>query len=78
MNTLLRIYLVLIFVGSAMNAGPENDSNNSGIPLEASNFAKPSYPKNLQGIADCLNSEVIKEYKSIKVADVEKTFARED
>lgn len=57
MNTLLRIYLVLIFASSALNAGPENDLINKEFPIEASNFAtNPRYPQNLEGMADCLSS----------------------
>ncbi|PZX51378.1 hypothetical protein [Algoriphagus chordae] len=67
MNTVLRIYLVLIFAGSALNAGSENESINSGFPLEASNFAtNPSYPQHLIGIADCMNAAIRLENSSTK------------
>ena len=69
MKTLLRIYLVLIFASSARNAGSVNDSINSVFPIEASNFAtNPSYPQNLEAIADCINSSVQVENKEIKGA----------
>ncbi|MEB2786167.1 hypothetical protein [Algoriphagus persicinus] len=71
MKTLLRIYLVLIFASSALNAGSENDSVNAGFLIEASNFAGDSgYSQNLLGISDCMNSSIQKEYKTIKRAIV--------
>jgi len=66
MNTLLRIYLVLIFASSALNAGSENDSINSGIPIEASNFTlKPNYPQHLEELAACMNSSNQKKENAI-------------
>ncbi|SFA97744.1 hypothetical protein SAMN04489723_10360 [Algoriphagus aquimarinus] len=66
MKTLLRIYLVLIFASSALNAGPENDLINKGFPIEASNFAaNPRNPQNLDGIADCMSSPVQLEERAI-------------
>ena len=74
MKTLLRIYLILIFAGSAMEAGSENDSINSGFPIEASNFtANPSYNQNQKvGTINCINLAIPVDYKDIKVAVVEK------
>lgn len=70
MNTLLRIYLVLIFASSAFDAGSENDSINKGFSIEASNFAKnPSYPQRINEIADCFNFSVPKEIIAIKEGD---------
>lgn len=67
MKTILRIYLVLIFASIAIDAGSVNDSINSGLQIEAFNFAKTfSYPQNLQGMADCINYSTQKEYKTIK------------
>ena len=72
MKTLLRIYLVVIFASSAMDAGSVNDTINSGLSSEETNFARqPSYPLNLQGMADCLNSSLKKEYKATGGAMVE-------
>ncbi len=57
MKRLLRIYLVLIFVGSAVNAGSENHPVHVGFPVEESNFASdPRFNSNLEGIANCMNS----------------------
>ncbi|MFC5624945.1 hypothetical protein [Algoriphagus winogradskyi] len=59
MKTLLKIYLILIFASSALNAGSDNDSivKGSGIRMEGSSFVTTStYPQNLEGIADCMNS----------------------
>ncbi|REG83043.1 hypothetical protein [Algoriphagus antarcticus] len=73
MKTLLRIYLVLIFASSARSAGTENELINSGFPIEESNFAtNPSYPQNLRGMADCVNSIDQKEQKKRNGTEVEK------
>lgn len=56
MNTLLRVYLVLIFASSALNAGSENDSINSGIPIEASKFASNPRYLHLEELAACMNA----------------------
>ncbi|MCE7053497.1 hypothetical protein LZF95_02325 [Algoriphagus sp. AGSA1] len=57
MKRLLRIYLVLIFVGSAVNAGSENQQVKAGFPIEATNFALDSgYNPNLEGISNCMKS----------------------
>ncbi|WPR73570.1 hypothetical protein [Algoriphagus sp. NG3] len=62
MKRLLRIYLVLIFVGSAVNAGSENHPANVGFPAEESNFASdPAFNSNLEGIANCMNSSFMDE-----------------
>ncbi|PZX61312.1 hypothetical protein LV84_00300 [Algoriphagus ratkowskyi] len=71
MNSLLRIYLVLIFTSSAFNAGSENDSINTGFPVEGLNFAKVNHPQNLQGMADCLTTGDVKEYRKISEATAE-------
>lgn len=66
MKTLLRTYLILIFASSALNAGSKNDSVNmrAGFVVEASNFAmNSSYPQNLEGIAECMNSARKNEFK---------------
>ncbi|WP_425640025.1 hypothetical protein ACPUEN_09455 [Algoriphagus yeomjeoni] len=71
MKTLLRIYLILIFAGSALNAGSDNDSiaKKSGFMIEGSNFTTKSiYPQNLKGIAECINSAGNEEYIKIKEA----------
>lgn len=72
MKTLLRIYLVVIFASSAIDAGSVNDTINSGLSSEASSFAKrPSHPLSLHGMAGCLNSSLKKEYKALGGAMVE-------
>ncbi|TXE10307.1 hypothetical protein [Algoriphagus aquimarinus] len=74
MNTLLRIYLVLIFASSALNAGPENDLINKEFPMEASNFAtNRRYPQNLEGITDCMSSTIQMEESAIVKSITEKS-----
>ncbi|MDR7129486.1 hypothetical protein J2X69_001823 [Algoriphagus sp. 4150] len=73
MKTLLRIYLVLIFAGSALDAGSENDSINSGFPVEASNFAINSgYSQNQKEMANCMQLPLSVEYKKINTVGKEK------
>ncbi|WP_192085908.1 hypothetical protein [Algoriphagus sp. Y33] len=68
MKTLLRIYLILIFAGSAMEAGSENDSINSGFSTEASNFAANSgYNQNQKGtMTNCINLAIPVDYKDVR------------
>ncbi len=66
MKTLLRFYLVLIFVSSAFDAGSANDSVNSENTKEASNFASyPSNQQNLNKVAICISASDLKESEKV-------------
>ena len=75
MKTLIRTYLILIFASSALNAGSDNDLvvKRSGFVKEGTNFVtKSTYPQNLEGIADCMNSGSQIEYRVLIEATGEK------
>lgn len=58
-----------------MNVGSVGDTIHTGFPVEASNFAKPSYALNLQEIADCLNSPKPEGFKMITAEEAENTLS---